>query len=141
MLNFIIKKLLKRKKESQRGATAVEFAIVILIFITIVFGIIEFGLLMYNQHLVTNAAREGARSGVMFNSGLTENQVKNIVQNYGEEYLITFGNKNFNVSVLPSTICEERRGDPLTIQLSYRYDFFFLPFQTEIASETTMRCE
>ena len=54
-MSLIIKKLFQRKKENQRGATAVELAIVLILFLTIVFGIIEFGLLIYNQHIVTNA--------------------------------------------------------------------------------------
>ena len=50
---------------SQRGASAVEFALILPLLIVLTFGIIEFGLLMYNQQVLTNAAREGARYGIV----------------------------------------------------------------------------
>lgn len=49
--------------KTERGAAAVEFAIVFPIMLLVMFGIIEFGTLMYDQIMVTNAAREGARWG------------------------------------------------------------------------------
>lgn len=45
-----------------RGAALVEFAIVVLLLLTLVFGIIEFGLLMKDYMVLNQAAREGARS-------------------------------------------------------------------------------
>jgi Flp pilus assembly protein TadG len=51
--------------KDQRGATAVEFGIVLFLLILVVFGTIEFGLLLFNKHIITNASREGARAGVV----------------------------------------------------------------------------
>ena len=50
-----------RWRES-RGAAAVEFALLVPIFLVIVFGIIDFGLMFYSKTVITNAAREGART-------------------------------------------------------------------------------
>ena len=55
--------------KEQKGATLVEFAIIIPLLITLIFGIIEFGLLLYDKGIITHAAREGARVGVVFNVG------------------------------------------------------------------------
>lgn len=41
----------------------VEFALVLPVFLLLVFGAIEFGRAYYDLHLLTNAAREGARVG------------------------------------------------------------------------------
>jgi Flp pilus assembly protein TadG len=49
------------KQRSQRGAAAVEFALVMPLLLLLVFGIVEFGLIMNRQITVTHAAREGAR--------------------------------------------------------------------------------
>lgn len=43
------------------GAAAVEFAVLFLLLMIIVFGIIEFGFLWMQSHYIANAAREGAR--------------------------------------------------------------------------------
>ena len=49
-----------RWRES-RGAAAVEFALLVPIFLVIVFGVVDFGLMLYSKTVITNAAREGAR--------------------------------------------------------------------------------
>jgi Flp pilus assembly protein TadG len=56
-----VKKLEHRKNE--RGATVAEFAVVALLFFTIMFGIIEFGRLLYIHNALTDATRAGARYG------------------------------------------------------------------------------
>ena len=47
------------------GQSLVEFAVVLPIFLLILAGIIDFGLGLYSQMTVINAAREGARLGVV----------------------------------------------------------------------------
>jgi hypothetical protein len=51
-------------KLGQKGAAAVEFAVVLPLLVLLLFGSIEFGLLLYNQEVITNASREGARAGI-----------------------------------------------------------------------------
>ncbi|XXG31596.1 MAG: TadE family protein [Ferrovum myxofaciens] len=48
---------------SERGVAAVEFALIFPLMLLLMFGIIEFSTMMYDQIMVTNAAREGARWG------------------------------------------------------------------------------
>lgn len=65
--------------KNQTGAAALEFVLVLPVLAALVFGIIEFGALFYNKQVLTNACREGARAGI---TGLTEEEIKNIVTNY-----------------------------------------------------------
>jgi Flp pilus assembly protein TadG len=51
------------------GTVAVEFVILFPLFLLIVVGIVEFGHLWYVDHVITNAAREGARVGVVYTTG------------------------------------------------------------------------
>ena len=53
---------MRRRMRSERGAAAVEFALVVPILISLVFGIAEFGRAFYIQSTITGAAREGARA-------------------------------------------------------------------------------
>ncbi len=58
--------MLSRNACSQRGATMVEFAIISLAFFTIVVGIFDFGRAILYYNMLSNAAREGARYGVIW---------------------------------------------------------------------------
>ena len=49
----------------RRGQAVVEFALVLPVFLLMLFGAIEFGRAYYTVHLLTNAAREGARMGAL----------------------------------------------------------------------------
>ncbi|MDP9482001.1 MAG: pilus assembly protein [Chloroflexota bacterium] len=49
----------------RRGQSLVEFAVVLPIFLLILAAIIDFGLGLYSQMTIINAAREGARLGVV----------------------------------------------------------------------------
>ncbi|NPV08793.1 MAG: pilus assembly protein [Anaerolineae bacterium] len=48
-------------RSPQRGQTLVEFALGAILLFTVVFGIVEFGRVIYAYSVVANSAREGAR--------------------------------------------------------------------------------
>lgn len=50
---------------SQRGATAVEFTMIAIVFVTLLMAIIEFGRWMYTLEMVADATRAGARKAVV----------------------------------------------------------------------------
>jgi Flp pilus assembly protein TadG len=50
---------------SARGAELIEFAFVVPIFLVLLAGIFDFGMMFRTYEAVTNAAREGARVGVL----------------------------------------------------------------------------
>ena len=52
-------------RPNRNGQSLVEFAVVLPIFLLLLAGIVDFGLGLYSQMTVINAAREGARLGVV----------------------------------------------------------------------------
>jgi Flp pilus assembly protein TadG len=67
------------RSRGERGAAAVELAIVLPVLLMIIFGIVDFGR-AYNQRLIlTEAAREGARAEAV--GANASQQVTNVVNN------------------------------------------------------------
>ncbi len=63
-----------RFRDDESGAAMVEFAVVAaLFFIPLVFGIIEFGRVVWAKNMVTAAAREGTRYAVVHGADKTGN--------------------------------------------------------------------
>ena len=50
---------------NERGAEAVEFALVVPFFLLLVFGVVDFGYMINRDTMVNNASREGAREGAL----------------------------------------------------------------------------
>jgi len=75
---------LRRREE---GSMTVEFAILMPLFLLLVFGIVDFGHAFYIRHLITNASREGARYGAKFQTDnlgahIIPNQLNPSINNY-----------------------------------------------------------
>ncbi|MFZ2171118.1 MAG: TadE/TadG family type IV pilus assembly protein [Methylococcaceae bacterium] len=114
----------------QKGAAMVEFAIVLPLFIVLVFGIIEFSLMLFDQAVITNASREAARSAIAFrNPKLTIAQIKDVAINYCSTHLISFGAGAIpSVDILPkpSPLTDpitNTAGASITTTVTYPYNF------------------
>ena len=73
--NAVVVRLPVRAR-SQAGAELVEFALVLPILLLVFGGIVDFGLLLQRQQVVTNAAREGARLAVLPGYSLPDVQAR-----------------------------------------------------------------
>ena len=58
----------RRWPRDDRGAVAVEFALVLPVLIVLVFGVVDFGRVFFAQISVTQAAREGSRLAALANT-------------------------------------------------------------------------
>lgn len=76
-------KQVKRFNSKERGATMVEFAIAVTVFLTSMFAVIEFGRALWVHNALTDAARRGARYATLHTPAEIAN-VKNVVV-YGDE--------------------------------------------------------
>jgi Flp pilus assembly protein TadG len=70
----------RRRWRSEKGAQLVEFALVLPLLLFIVLGIAEFGIVFQRYEVITNAAREGARLGVL--PGYSDADVQTRVRAY-----------------------------------------------------------
>lgn len=58
----------KGNARRERGASLVEFAIVLPLLLLVIGGLIDFGRLYFTEVMITNAAREGARAEMYANN-------------------------------------------------------------------------
>lgn len=145
-----------RKHGLEKGASAVEFVLILPLLLLLVFGIIEFGLLLYNKAMITNASREGARAGVLYHTDgdgnldrLSKAEIEEIVRDYCQNFLVTFSSTpSLTVDADPDPTETIPSGDYLTVTVSYRYNFLLVPaFIAELGgglnlgASTTMRAE
>jgi Flp pilus assembly protein TadG len=106
------------------------------------FGIVEFGLLLFDKAVITNASREGARYGIVYRSDVingvgypTDAEIDSVVAQYAQDYLISLGASAPSVSIT-------RGADELTVVVNYDYNYMVLPFgTTALRGRTVMRFE
>ena len=80
---------MKNRINHEKGAAAVELAIVLPVLVMFVFGIIEFGIVFYNKAMITNACREAARAAIVYRTPLlTADEMKTEVDNVVAKFLL-----------------------------------------------------
>lgn len=138
------------KLRSEQGTAVVEFAVVLPLLLVIVFGIVEFSFILYNQAMITNASREGSRAGIIVQTPRKSTaEITTVVNNYLNDYLVNFNSgappaptvvvKINDVVADPSTAGLVSAQDYLTVEVRYDYDFLIIPnFITSIAGTKTL---
>ena len=61
----------RERLNGQRGDTLVEFALALMLFLATIFGILEFGLAVWQYNMLSNFAQEGARWAAVRGAGNT----------------------------------------------------------------------
>ena len=73
-------------KHRERGAVVLEFGLAFLIFLSVVYGIMEFGRIVACYNIISGAAREGARyasvHGSASGSAATATDIQGVVRNW-----------------------------------------------------------
>ena len=114
----------QRKQSSpnkQRGIVAIEFVLVLPVLLMIIFGIVELGIAFYDKAVITNAAREGARQGIVLRSPKpTDGEITAAATSYTKNYLLTFGQANDPVVEVNGS--GGNFGSQLSVKVSYRYE-------------------
>ncbi len=96
--------------KSEKGASAVEFALILPILIILVFGIVQFGIAFNNYITITHAAREGARIAAV---DLNNPVLKNIIIERAFPVQIT------EDDIVISTPEGTNIGDPVEVEITY----------------------
>jgi hypothetical protein len=131
--------------KSEKGVSAVEFALIAPLLFVLTFGIIEFGILLFDKAVVTNASREGARAAIVFhkNAGgydpIPASEIRTNVKEYAniKARLINLGKPGVNdltdanikigYGPTPETVPLEggtpKKEEYIRVTVNYPYDF------------------
>ena len=121
-------------RSRQRGAELVEFAITALLLFVLLFGIIEFSVALFDKATITNAGREGARTGILFrpdprNLDAEDAAIREAINTYAADFLISLGGP----AEMEIDIVRTQNGgsfgvgDELTVTVTYPYQFLIIP--------------
>ncbi len=109
------------------GLTAVEFALMAPVFLTLFFGAIELGRAAYTQGVVTFAAEEATRYAVV-NYNISEAEVVALT----EDCLLGVNRDRINAIVVTGPIDPVDNTRTISVEVSYNFEFLlpFLPADT-----------
>lgn len=118
---------MKTAYASSRGQTLIEFALVVPLLLILTFGIIEFGVFLYNQQVITNASREAARHGIVARIPRVPitgtDSITSVVQTYCGNHLRTFAAQNAPTVEVTGYDASAPFGQNLTVTVRYNYTF------------------
>ena len=130
------------KWKSQRGAQAVEFALVFPFLALIMLLVIDFGFLAFNKAVITNASREAARAGTVLSATpWSTASVQAVACNYARTLLITTASGTRTATCSgsadpvirvnnPSGVVPPPFNSPITVTITYDYRGLLTPVTT-----------
>ncbi|KUO96714.1 TadE/TadG family type IV pilus assembly protein [Ferroacidibacillus organovorans] len=124
--------------DSDKGQALVEFALVIPLFLLLLFGIFDFGRIMWSELTISAASRDAARYASL---GATDAQIDAVVVS-DCPFLIP---GKLTIAISPAS-AERIPGNPVTVVVSYPVEIdpflsAFLPAKINLTAQTTMRME
>ncbi len=113
-----------RHSDRGRGQALVEFALVVPLFLLLVAGMIDFGMGLSSSITVTNAAREGARLGIINpNATAIESRARSIALGLDQTKVTVTSSCSRPAGSTPSTctLGTWQSGDSVVVKVDYNY--------------------
>ena len=133
-------------RRGEKGQAAIEFLLVLPIFIIFFFLVVDLGMLMYNYVSISNAVREGTRYGAI-NCGdgsCTKDEVKTrVIQRSGGLLADPLDRPDVRVEWVDNdgVLPYYSRGDSVVVKVNHPYDFLFFPGSIDVVSCADMSLE
>lgn len=109
-----------QQKARTRGQSIVEFALITPLLLTLLFGLIEGGRIIYTYNAVNHAAQEAARVGVLADTGGV-GDVKARAIDAGDPLTINAGDVSVEVNNGSTTFGDRDIGDRLAVTVGHDF--------------------
>jgi Flp pilus assembly protein TadG len=126
-----------RKRRAEAGTSIVEATIVLPLMLMLVFGVAEFGISYTRWNSLTNAVREGARTGVVFRSPCVAGTVTSLIETTVSDFADSSGIDPANIATTVTGVCGGT-GTQLSVTSTVPYDYVALAALGGFAPSTTL---
>lgn len=129
-------------RKSRRGQSTVEMALVFPVCLAVMLGIIEFSRALFSYSIVANAAREGARYGIMHPTweDSDDNADPDNIEYRARRLTTGLDADRLTLRIsFPDTT--KRTGDRLRVTAIYAFRMIYPLFDINLRSSATMRIE
>jgi len=125
--------------KSHKGQTIVEFAMILPLLLIMILGVIDFGILLYNKAVITNASREAVRYGIVLrNPKYTLVEVQTYATSYCLNHMITFGGSGSPTATATLPDGNQNFGSRLSVQVNFSYTWLVMPRMAGFSSTTAL---
>jgi len=132
-----------KKWGAAKGQALVEMALMLPLFLLLIGGVVEFGSMFAVKQIITNAAREGARMGVVY---LDDSEALVSAEAVSKNYLTRSGVSPSRATIDP--VFSEVNGTP-AVQVTIGYDYTAglirwipgIPETVQLTTQVVMRKE
>ena len=108
-----------RRLQRRRGAALVEFALVSVVFLTMLLGMLQFGIYLSATNTLWNGAREGARLAAVQASTLPTDSADAQIEDQIAKTIAPLERSKMTVTVTPDNTSERIYGAAITVRISY----------------------
>ncbi len=129
-----------RTRHARSGSTAIEYALILPVLLTILFGAMEYSWCFVQYEAVVRAAEAAARAGAQVE--LTANpSPTTVAQTVGKQVLTGSFPKTGNTATVTSTLTSSNTIINVTVQANYPPLLKYLPTPTVLKSSASMPIE
>lgn len=122
-----------RKKGRRHGAALVEFALVSVVFLTMLLGMLQFGIYLSATNTLWNGAREGARVAAVLSNSLTTADADAQIRAQVVKTIAPLEASKVTVTVTPNDNSARVYRSAVTVRVSYDMrSKLFIPFPDQL---------
>ncbi len=111
-------------RKTERGIAALEFALILPLLLLVLGGMVEISLMLYDQAILTNASREGARAGIVLRQPKPSTaDIEAVALNYATGALVSLGAASAPVVTIDQ-VPDPLFATPLRVTVTYDFSGF-----------------